>query len=145
MTRTILFVCVGNVGRSQIAEAIFNKLKPSGHDLRAISAGTEPGKEINPLVIEALAEIGIDASANRPKPISPNMIAEAERIITMGCEEADFCPAKFLPKVEEWDIEDAKGKSLDQIRSIRDTIYHRVEILLRELQSSGRGITTQTD
>ena len=134
MTRTILFVCVGNAGRSQMAEAIFNKLKPRG--FQAISAGTKPAKEVNPLVVQALSEIGIDASGNRPKSISPDMIAEAERIITMGCEAADFCPARFLPKVEDWEIEDPKGKSLDGIRSIRDAIRKCVEALLRELESS---------
>lgn len=134
MTRTVLFVCVGNAGRSQMAEAIFNKLKPSG--FQAVSAGTKPAKEVNPLVIQALSEIGIDASNNRPKPISPQMIADAEKIITMGCEAAEFCPARFLPKIEDWKIEDPMGKSLDGIRSIRDAIRERVERLLQELESN---------
>lgn len=134
MTRTILFVCVGNAGRSQMAEAIFNKLSPS--DLRATSAGTKPANEVNPLVVEALREIGIDARASRPKSISPDMVADAERIITMGCDASGFCPAKFLPKVEDWKIEDPKGKSLDGIRSIRDSIRERVEALVRELRST---------
>lgn len=134
MTRTVLFVCVGNAGRSQMVEAIFNKLKQSG--FQAVSAGTRPAREVNPLVIQALGEIGIDASNNRPKPISLQMIADAEKIITMGCEAADFCPARFLPKVEDWKIEDPKGKSLDGIRSIRDAIRERVETLLQELEST---------
>ena len=134
MTRTVLFVCVGNSGRSQMAEAIFNKLKPSG--FQAISAGTRPAREVNPLVIQVLSEIGIDASNNRPKPISPQMIADAEKIITMGCEAAEFCPARFLPKIEDWKIEDPMGKSLDGIRSIRDAIRERVERLLQELEST---------
>lgn len=134
MTRTILFVCVGNAGRSQMAEAIFNNLRPSG--FRAISAGTKPANEVSPLVVEVLKEIGIDASSSRPKPISADMVANADKIITMGCDASDFCPAKFLPKVEDWKIEDPKGKSLDGIRSIRDTIRERVETLVRELQST---------
>lgn len=134
MTRTVLFVCVGNAGRSQMAEAIFNKLKPSG--FQAISAGTRPAREVNPLVIQVLSEIGIDASNNRPKPISSQMIADAEKIITMGCEAAEFCPARFLPKIEDWKIEDPMGKSLDGIRSIRDAIRERVERLLQELEST---------
>ena len=132
MTRTILFVCVGNSGRSQMAEAIFNKLKPDG--FRAISAGTKPAKEMNTLVLQVLREIGIDASNARPKPISTEMIAEAEKIITMGCEASDFCPARFLSRVEDWHIEDPKGKTLDQMRSIRDTIDEHVRELLQQLQ-----------
>ena len=132
MTRTILFVCVGNSGRSQMAEAIFNKLKPDG--FRAMSAGTKPAKEMNTLVLQVLREIGIDASDARPKPISTEMIAEAEKIITMGCEASDFCPARFLSRVEDWHIEDPKGKTLDQMRSIRDTIDEHVRELLQQRQ-----------
>lgn len=117
-----------------MAEAIFNKLKPSG--FRAISAGTKPASEVNPLVVQVLEEIGVDARANRPKAISPDTVAEAERIITMGCEASDFCPAKFLSKVEDWKIEDPRGKSLDQMRSTRDAIQKRVETLLQQLQSA---------
>ena len=117
-----------------MAEAIFNKLRASG--FRAISGGTKPANEVNPLVVEALKEIGIDASCNRPKATSPDMVANADRIITMGCDASNFCPAKFLPKVEDWEIEDPKGKSLDGIRSIRDSIRERVEALVRELQST---------
>ena len=133
MTRTILFVCVGNSGRSQMAEAIFNKLKHDG--FRAISAGTRPAKEVNPLVVQVLGEIGIDASDARPKPVSTEMIAEAEKVITMGCEASDFCPARFLSRVEDWNIEDSKGKTLDEIRSIRDSIYEHVRELLRRLSA----------
>jgi arsenate reductase len=117
-----------------MAEAIFNKVAPSG--FRAVSAGTKPAKEVNPLVLQALREIGIDTRSMKPKPVSPEMTAEAERIITMGCDAAEFCPARFLPKVEDWNIEDPKGKSLDGIRSIRDTIHKRVEALLQELQAT---------
>jgi protein-tyrosine-phosphatase len=115
-----------------MAEAIFNKLKPDG--FRAMSAGTKPAKEMNTLVLQVLREIGIDASDARPKPISTEMIAEAEKIITMGCEASDFCPARFLSRVENWHIEDPKGKTLDQMRSIRDTIDEHVRELLQQLQ-----------
>ncbi len=131
MTRTILFVCVGNSGRSQMAEAIFNKLKPDG--FRAISAGTRPARDVNPLVVQVLREIGIDASDAKPKPVSTEMIAEAEKIITMGCEASDFCPARFLSRIEDWRIEDPKGKTLDEMRSIRDTIREHVIELLQRL------------
>jgi len=115
-----------------MAEAIFNKLKPTG--FLAISAGTRPAEEVNPLVVQALSEIGIDAGRSRPKPITQDMVVEAERIITMGCEAEEFCPVKFLPKVEDWKIEDPKGRSLEEVRSIRDNIRQRVEVLLEELR-----------
>jgi arsenate reductase len=115
-----------------MAEAIFNELEPDG--FRAMSAGTKPAKEMNTLVLQVLREIGIDASDARPKPISTEMIAEAEKIITMGCEASDFCPARFLSRVEDWHIEDPKGKTLDQMRSIRDTIHEHVRELLQQLQ-----------
>lgn len=132
MTRTVLFVCVGNAGRSQMAEAIFNKLKPDG--FRAISAGTRPAREVNPLVVQVLREIGIDAGNSKPKLVTSDMITEADRIITMGCEASGFCPARFLPRVEDWRIEDPKGKTLDEMRTIRDTIHERVRALLQQLQ-----------
>jgi len=132
LTRTVLFVCVGNAGRSQMAEAIFNKLKPDG--FRAISAGTRPAREVNPLVVQVLREIGIDAGNSKPKLVTSDMITEADRIITMGCEASGFCPARFLPRVEDWRIEDPKGKTLDEMRTIRDTIHERVRALLQQLQ-----------
>jgi len=115
-----------------MAESIFNQLNPSG--FRAMSAGTKPAKEVNPLVVEVLRETGIDVSANKPKRITPEMVAEADRIITMGCEASGFCPAKLLPKVEDWHIEDPSDKPLDEIRSIRDAIRQRVQTLVRDLQ-----------
>ena len=133
MTRTILFVCVGNSGRSQMAQAIFNKLRPDG--FRAISAGTKPAREVNLLVIQVLREMGIDASNSKPKLVTSEMIAEAERIITMGCEASDFCPARYLSKAEDWKIEDPKGKTLDELRPIRDAIYERVRELLQRLST----------
>jgi protein-tyrosine-phosphatase len=115
-----------------MAESIFSQLNPNG--FRAMSAGTKPAKEVNPLVVEVLREIGINVSANKPKQITPEMVAEADRIITMGCEPSGFCPAKFLPKVEDWQVEDPSDKPLDKIRSIRDTIRQRVQILVRDLR-----------
>jgi protein-tyrosine-phosphatase len=123
---------VANAGRSQIAESIFNHLKRNG--FRAISAGTNPAKQVNPLVVEVLREIEIDASGNKPKQITPEMVAEADRIITMGCEASGFCPAKFLPTVEDWHIEDPEGKSLSEVRSIRDAIRQRVQTLIQDIQ-----------
>jgi arsenate reductase len=115
-----------------MAEAIFNNLKPGG--FQAISAGTKPAKEVNPLVVQVLREMRIDTSGASPKPISPEMMARAERIITMGCEASDSCPARFFSRADKWNIEDAKGKTLGEIRPIRDTIHEHVRELLRQLQ-----------
>jgi arsenate reductase len=126
----VLFVCTENAGRSQMAEALFNKYAKSR--FRAISAGIVPGKQVNPLVMEVLKEIGIDISGNKPKLVTNEMIKEADKIITMGCE-TDFCPANFLPKVEDWALEDPKGKSIEEIREIRDKIDRKVKALIQKL------------
>jgi protein-tyrosine-phosphatase len=115
-----------------MAESIFNQMKPLG--FHPISAGTNPAREVNPLVVKVLSEIGIDASGNKPKQITPEVVAEADRIIAMGCEASGFCPAKFLSKVEDWHIEDPEGKSLSEVRSIRDAIHQRVQTLIQGLQ-----------
>ncbi len=129
--KTVLFVCAENAGRSQIAEALFNKY--AERRFKAVSAGTMPGKQINPLVVEVLKEIGIDISGRKPKLVTSEMIKEADRIVTMGCGTA-FCPANFLPKVEDWALEDPKGKPIEKIRDIRDEIDRKVRALIKELE-----------
>ena len=128
--KTVLFVCVHNSGRSQMAEAFFNKL--AGGKAQALSAGTQPAGEVNPVVVEAMREAGIDISSNKPKALTLEMVEKADRMITMGCgaEAGAVCPASFI-ETEDWALEDPKGKSLDQVRKIRDEIKARVMKLLK--------------
>jgi protein-tyrosine-phosphatase len=129
--KRILFVCVENAGRSQIAEG-FSKLY--GKDkVEASSAGTMPSSEINPLVIQVMQEKGIDISKNKPKQITNQMVQEADTIIVMGCSAQEFCPAPLLAKVVDWNIEDPKGKPLEKVREIREEIEERVKKLVNEI------------
>ena len=128
--KKVLFVCVENAGRSQMAEA-FVKTYSEGK-VEAISAGTMPAKEVNPIVIEVMREKGIDLSANKPKLITNQMVQEADVIIVMGCSAQGFCPAPLLNKVIDWGIEDPKGKPIEKVREIRDEIEKRVGTLLDE-------------
>ena len=130
--RTVLFVCVHNSGRSQMAEAFFNQLSKGKE--QAYSAGTQPADKVNPVVIEAMREVGIDISSNRPKALTIDMVEKAERMITMGCgaEAEAVCPASFI-ETEDWALEDPKGKSLERVRKIRDEIKERVTKLLKEI------------
>ncbi len=131
--RRILFVCVENAGRSQMAEAFANQYGRGRVEAR--SGGTQPAGEVNPLVVQAMLERGIDISRNRPKPLDMRAVEEADVIITMGCGAEGFCPASFLEKVEDWGIEDPKGKSLEEVRRIRDEIERRVKALIERLAS----------
>ena len=126
----VLFVCVGNSGRSQMAEAFFNHF--SAGRLVATSAGTRPATSVSRTAIAAMAELGIDISAQRPKSLTPQMIRQADRIITMGCGVAETCPAGFHPS-EDWDLEDTQGQPLEKVRLIRDQIREQVLTLLAEL------------
>lgn len=130
--KTVLFVCVHNSGRSQMAEAFFNKLAKG--KAQAHSAGTQPGDEVNPVVAEAMCEVGIDISGNKPKALTMDMVEKADRMITMGCgaEAEAVCPASFI-ETEDWALEDPHGKPLEQVRKIRDDIRERVIRLLEEL------------
>jgi arsenate reductase (thioredoxin) len=130
--KTVLFVCVHNSGRSQMAEAFFNKLAEG--KAQALSAGTQPAEAVNPVVAEAMREIGINISGNKPKMLTMDMVKKAARMMTMGCgAEADaVCPASFI-KTEDWALEDPKGKSLEQVRKIRDEIREKVDNLVKEI------------
>ena len=130
--KTILFVCVHNSGRSLMAEAFFNHMAKG--KAQAYSAGTQPADIVNPIVVEAIREVGIDISGNKPKALTMGMVEKADRMITMGCsaEAEAVCPASFI-KTEDWTLEDPKGKSLEQVRKIRDEVKNRVVKLLAEL------------
>ena len=128
--KTALFICVHNSGRSQMAEAFFNKIAKDG--AVAVSAGTNPAAYINPLVVRVMAELGIDISQQKPKALTLEMLEKADRAITMGCGVAETCPASFVP-TEDWELDDPEGKSLEEVRKIRDEIKARVAALVKEL------------
>jgi len=125
MTR-IVFACVHNAGRSQMAAAFLNQL--SGGKARAVSAGTNPGTRVHPEVVEAMKEVGIDLSVAVPQRLTTQLASDADMLITMGC--GDECP--YVPGVtrNDWPLEDPKGRSLDDVRRIRDEIRRRVVELL---------------
>jgi arsenate reductase len=128
---TVLFICIHNAGRSQMAEAIFNSLSGGHH--HAISAGSQPSTQVNPVVVQALKEIGLDISGNKPKKLTSEMILQADLAVTMGCGE-DACPV--VPnELRDWDLEDPHGKPIEEVRKIRDEILVRVKSLLNELES----------
>jgi arsenate reductase len=129
--RTVLFVCVHNPGRSQMAEAFFNQLARG--KAKALSAGTNPGSAINPKVVEAMRETGIDISGNRPKALTLEMVEQADKIVTMGCGVEGVCPAAFV-ETQDWELEDPEGKTLAEVRRIRDEIKAKVVDLLKEMK-----------
>jgi arsenate reductase len=136
MTYTVLFVCVENSCRSQIAEAILNHLAESrGLPVRATSAGTKPSNKVNPLALKVLHEIGLDTDGLRPKPLTNEMIEKSDSIVTMGCLARYLCPAIFLSKTEDWDIEDPAGSPIKEFREVSDKIRRRVERLLSEIST----------
>jgi arsenate reductase (thioredoxin) len=132
--KKILFVCVENAGRSQMAEAFFRKYMPKGFE--AISAGTKPSTQVNPIVLQAMKEIGIDIENQTPKHISQQIISESEKTINMGCMDKESCPALFMKDILDWQIPDPKGKSIEEVRKIRDQIKTKVMILIKSLEEN---------
>lgn len=130
-TKKILFVCVENAGRSQMAEGFFRKLAPP--EFQAISAGTKPTNEINPLAIQVMKEIGIDIIKQKPKMLSDEMIKKSTKVVNMGCMDKESCPALFLNTVIDWNISDPKDKPIDQVRKIRNEIETKVKELVATL------------
>jgi arsenate reductase len=129
--KRILFMCVENAGRSQMAEAFANYYGKG--KLVASSAGVMLADRVNPVVVEVMKEKGIDISQNQPKLLSLQMAEEADKIITMGCSVENVCPAPLLKNVIDWGLEDPKGKPIKKVRQIRDEIEKRVKKLTSEL------------
>jgi arsenate reductase len=129
--QTVLFVCVENAGRSQMAEGFFRKYAPRGY--MTLSAGTKPSGEINPLAIRVMKEVGIDISNQKSKDLTEDMMRNSTKIVNMGCMDNSFCPTLFIPHVIDWGIEDPKGKPIEKVREIRDEIDRKVRQLAAEL------------
>ena len=125
----VLFVCVHNAGRSQMAAGL-TKLRSEGR-IHVRSAGSEPADAINPVVVEAMAELGLDLSEELPKPLADEVVRAADVVITMGC--GDACPVYPGKRYEDWVLEDPAGKDLDTVRRIRDELDERVTVLVEEL------------
>lgn len=128
--KKVLFICVQNAGRSQMAEALFNALA-AGRAI-GISAGMRPAERVHPEVVEAMKEVGIDISERKPKMLTPEMVSEADKVITMGCGADEACPVTYTP-AEDWGIDDPAGQPLETVRAIRDEIRARLQNLLRTL------------
>jgi arsenate reductase (thioredoxin) len=133
-SKTILFVCVENAGRSQIAEGFLKKYAPDGFKIQ--SAGTKPVYQLNPIVVEAMKEVGIDISKQKSKELTDEMIRESDYVVNMGCMDKNFCPTIWLPKVIEWNLEDPKEKSIEEVREIRDEIEKRVKEIVAEITTN---------
>jgi arsenate reductase len=126
---TVLFVCVHNAGRSQMAAGYLRAL--GGDDVEVLSAGSEPKDAINPVAVEAMAEEGIDISRNTPKVLTVDAVRESDVVITMGC--GDACPIFPGKRYEDWQLDDPAGQDIDAVRPIRDEIRRRIEALVADL------------
>jgi arsenate reductase len=126
---SVLFVCVHNAGRSQMAAGYLNQL--SGGQIEVRSAGSEPAYKINPVAVQAMAEEGIDIAAERPKILTTEAVKASDVVVTMGC--GDACPYYLGKRYEDWVLDDPAGQDLNQVRPIRDQIRRRVENLIGEI------------
>lgn len=132
MKKTVLFVCVENAGRSQMAEGFFRKYAPAGYS--AVSAGSRPVGQVNSVAIEAMKEVGIDIGVQKTKMITEEMVRESVKAVNMGCMDRAECPVLFLNNPVDWGIEDPKGKNIERVRIIRDEIERRVIELVKDLE-----------
>jgi protein-tyrosine-phosphatase len=131
MRPTVLFVCVHNAGRSQMAAGYLQHLAGDRIDVR--SAGSQPADQVNQVAVEAMAEEGIDLTGEQPKVLTPDSVQAADVVVTMGC--GDECPYFPGKRYEDWVLDDPAGQPLDVVRRVRDEIRHRVEHLVEELDS----------
>ena len=127
----VLFVCIENVGRSQMAEGFFREYAPK---FEVVSAGTEPKSELNPFVVEAMKEIGIDITNQKPKLLSNVMLEDSIKTVNMGCIDQETCPSLFVKDLLEWHIADPKGKTIEEVRKIRDQTKSKVLDLIKKLE-----------
>ena len=133
LPKNILFVCVENAGRSQMAEAFFKKY--AKNQFNVISAGTSPSSHLNPVVVSVMNELGIDLENQKPQLLSSSMIENSNKTVNMGCMDKESCPSLFVKDVDDWNIEDPKGKSIEDVRKIRDQIKNDVLNLLNSIES----------
>lgn len=133
MPENILFVCVENAGRSQMAEAFFRKF--ASKHFCALSAGTIPSSQLNPLVVQVMKEIGIDMTNHVPKLLSSTIIQNSSKTVNMGCMDKESCPSLFVKDVLDWNISDPKEKSIEEVRIIRDKIKSEVLNLINSLEA----------
>jgi protein-tyrosine-phosphatase len=124
-------VCVENAGRSQIAEGFFREY---ANKFEVTSAGTEPKSELNPVVVEVMNEVGIDITNQKPKLLSNKMIQDSFRTINMGCMNKESCPSLFVNDVIEWNVTDPNGKTIEEVRKIREQIKIEVLSLIKKLE-----------
>ncbi|MBI5221800.1 MAG: low molecular weight phosphatase family protein [Candidatus Magasanikbacteria bacterium] len=130
---TILFICQGNSGRSQIAEAFFNSLSKKG---KAMSAGIKPDERIHPWTVRVMKEVGLDVSQQTPRLLTKGLIQKADKIIVMDSDLLKIAPLKDLSKIESWQIEEPLGKSLKRVKRIRNEIREKVEQLINKIDTS---------
>lgn len=135
---SVIFVCVHNAGRSQMAAGFMTAL--SGGAVEVRSAGSTPADQINPTAVEAMAEVGIDITAEQPKVLTPEAVQASDAVITMGC--GDACPFYPGKRYEDWVLEDPAGQGIEAVRPIRDEIRARVQALLADLLPAGTATST---
>jgi arsenate reductase len=131
-TPSVLFVCVHNAGRSQMAAGWLRHL--AGDRVEVRSAGSTPADRVNPAAVDAMAEVGIDIAGERPKVLTPEAVEVSDVVVTMGC--GDTCPYVPSTRYEDWDLDDPAGQGIEAVRAIRDDIEHRVRDLLATLRST---------
>lgn len=130
--KKVLFVCIENAGRSQMAEAFAKKY--GANILEASSAGNKPADRINPVVVEVMKEKGLDISNNKPRLITAKMAKDTDLVVTMGCSAQGICPGPFFVPTIDWALEDPKGKPKERVREIRDEIERRIQDLIKRVE-----------
>jgi arsenate reductase len=140
-TPAVLFVCIHNAGRSQMAAGYLRHL--AGDRIEVLSAGSEPGDRINPMAVQAMAEEGIDIGGAQPRVLDPDDVRASDVVVTMGC--GDACPYFPGTRYEDWQLDDPAGRPIEEVRPIRDEIRRRVEALVTELLPASSGSAATPD